>query len=540
MVAYLKKIKGSEGFQKIVDFLNASHIRYALTENPTIYVSLINQFWQTAITSTLDNEEIEITATIDGKVKIVTEASIRRHLKLEDTDGISILPTTEIFEQLALMGYVSNSDKLSPLIHVTESEVPQPRSPTQTYVADEAASTGVDVRHGGVATTVTSLDAGQGSSNIDKTPYIPHDSPLPRVNILRSDEGSITLNELMVLCTTLSKKVESLEADLKQTKKVYGAAYTKLIKKVKRLERAAKSNSQDMEFETEVYTAEELVSTAGASMPVSTAGMVQEVNISIPSPIVVKDKGKAIVEADEELTQRLQAEERNKYSEVDQAKMLHMGTHTLQQLKRLSFDELKNLFEATMRRVSTFVTIETKIRRGVPELVENSSQEAVTESTKAEDTKRSTKEELDEQSSKKQKTDELSQEELQQLMIIVPKEGMNSLVQERFNSTEPTEDKEIELWVELKRLFEPDADDELWMSHKHVHDLTWRLYDTCGVHHVSTKDGVDIYMLVEREYPLSRGVLTQMLSAKLLVEQNNEISRELLRKIFMQAERPRR
>ncbi|GJX73681.1 hypothetical protein Tco_0312276 [Tanacetum coccineum] len=46
-----------------------------------------------------------------------------------------------------------------------------------------------------------------------------------------------------------------------------------------------------------------------------------------------------------------------------------------------------------------------------------------------------------------------------------------------------TKDKEIELWVELKRLFEPDVDDELWKSQKHVHDITWRLYDTCGVHH---------------------------------------------------------
>ncbi|GJR52492.1 hypothetical protein Tco_1403013 [Tanacetum coccineum] len=46
-------------------------------------------------------------------------------------------------------------------------------------------------------------------------------------------------------------------------------------------------------------------------------------------------------------------------------------------------------------------------------------------------------------------------------------------------------------------------------------------------------DGVDIYMLVEREYPLSRGVLTQMLVAKLLVEQDSEMSRELLRKIFL-------
>ncbi|GJR53905.1 hypothetical protein Tco_1404426 [Tanacetum coccineum] len=83
-------------------------------------------------------------------------------------------------------------------------------------------------------------------------------------------------------------------------------------------------------------------------------------------------------------------------------------------------------------------------------------------------------------------------------------------------------------------MFESDVNDELWKSLKHVHDITWRLYDTCGVHHVSTKDGMDIYMLVEKEYPLSRGVLTQMLAAKLLVEQNNEMSKELLRKIFMQ------
>ncbi|GJW27316.1 hypothetical protein Tco_0041127 [Tanacetum coccineum] len=114
-----------------------------------------------------------------------------------------------------------------------------------------------------------------------------------------------------------------------------------------------------------------------------------------------------------------------------------------------------------------------------------------------------------------------------------------SLVQERFNSTELTEDKEREIWVELKRLFKPDAYDELWKSQKHIHDITWRLYDTCGVHHVSTKDGVDIYMLVEREYPLSRGVLTHMLVSKLLVEQDNEMSRELLRKIFMQVEKLR-
>nr|GEW09017.1 hypothetical protein [Tanacetum cinerariifolium] len=113
MVAYLLKTKRSEGFHQILDFLNSSHIKYALTENPTIYTSPIQQFWQTTAVNTLDTKEVQITTTIDGKVKLVSKASIRRHLKLEDSDGVSTLPNIEIFEQLALMGYASKSDKLT-------------------------------------------------------------------------------------------------------------------------------------------------------------------------------------------------------------------------------------------------------------------------------------------------------------------------------------------------------------------------------------------------------------------------------------------
>nr|GEY79099.1 hypothetical protein [Tanacetum cinerariifolium] len=86
MVAYLKKPTGSEGFQEIVDSLNGSHIKYALTKNLTIYVSLIEKFWQTATVRTVDNGEQEITATVDGKEFTVTEASVRRHLQSADAD----------------------------------------------------------------------------------------------------------------------------------------------------------------------------------------------------------------------------------------------------------------------------------------------------------------------------------------------------------------------------------------------------------------------------------------------------------------------
>ncbi|GJV81542.1 hypothetical protein Tco_1517412, partial [Tanacetum coccineum] len=303
-------------------------------------------------------------------------------------------------------------------------------------------------------------------------------------------------------------------------------------------------------------------------------------------------------EGRQRIAKRLQAEEREKYTKAEQARMLaelinqrkryfaaqrakerrnkpptqaqqrtymsnyikHMGGYTLQQLRGYSFDEIKTLFETTMRSVNTFVPIESEVDKAVPELAAGSS-------------KRAAEEELDQESSKRHKTDEslelakeprdkeadeLSQEELQQMMKIVPEQGMNvetlqtkypiidweiyiegtrNLVKEKFNSTEPTYDKEREIWVELKRLFEPDTDDKLWKLQNHIHDLTWKLYDSCVVHHVSTEKGIDIYMLVEKEYPLSRETLTLMLVAKLLVDQDNEMSREILRKIFMQIER---
>nr|GEU49374.1 hypothetical protein [Tanacetum cinerariifolium] len=136
---------------------------------------------------------------------------------------------------------------------------------------------------------------------------------------------------------------------------------------------------------------------------------------------------KASVEADEELTQRLQAEERDKYSEVDQEKMLvdlikqrkkyfaakraeerrkkpmtqaqqrtymsnyikHMGSYTLKQLKKLSFDEIKELFEATMRSISDFVPMEIEDDKAIPKLAE------------ARSSKRDAKEELEHEGSKK-------------------------------------------------------------------------------------------------------------------------------------------
>nr|GEW77359.1 hypothetical protein [Tanacetum cinerariifolium] len=319
------------------------------------------------------------------------------------------------------------SQPLSPTPRETirqETRVPQPSSPPHTNVADEAASTGVDVRHKGAATTVTSLDAGHGSGNIDKTPSIPYDSPLLRVHTLGSDESKMQHNELMDLVTKLSDSVVSLETDLQQIKKVYGIAYTKLIKKVK-----STANVPVNTAGAEISTASPKVKIAGDSVDdIATESLVYIKR----SAEKRKDKGKVIMEESSEPTQT--------------------KTKIQQEQERLG--------------VNTFTPMESDDT--VPKVATGSS-------------KRSTAEELGEESFKDKR---------------------------RLSQT--------------------------------MESGSRKLYESCGVNHVSTPDGIDIFMLVEKEYPLSKGTFTLMLILKLMVEQDNEISRELIRKIFMQVERPRR
>nr|GEZ26888.1 leucine-rich repeat protein [Tanacetum cinerariifolium] len=91
-----------------------------------------------------------------------------------------------------------------------------------------------------------------------------------------------------------------------------------------------------------------------------------------------------------------------------------------------------------------------------------------------------------------------------------------SLVKETLSIRPATDEKEMELWVELKRLFEPDVEDHLWTHTQHIKHapVEWRLYDTCEVHHVMFKD-LEIFMLVEKNYPLRKAFALVMICNKL-------------------------
>nr|GEU92377.1 hypothetical protein [Tanacetum cinerariifolium] len=112
MIAFLTKSDASEGFNQIIDFLNASSIKYALTVNPNIYVSIIKQFWS-SVTVKKVNDVSRLQALVDRKKVIIKGATIRDALRLDDAEGIECLPNEEIFTGLARMGYEKPSTKLN-------------------------------------------------------------------------------------------------------------------------------------------------------------------------------------------------------------------------------------------------------------------------------------------------------------------------------------------------------------------------------------------------------------------------------------------
>ncbi|GKE12665.1 hypothetical protein Tco_1416216, partial [Tanacetum coccineum] len=116
LVAFLSKPAESEGFEQIA----------------------------TAKVKTV-NGEVQLQALVDGKKIIVTEASVRRDLQLNDEEGTDFLPNATIFEELTRMSV--------PVENVADKAVYEERDDSL-----ERATT-----------TATGLDAEQDRGNISKT-----------------------------------------------------------------------------------------------------------------------------------------------------------------------------------------------------------------------------------------------------------------------------------------------------------------------------------------------------------------------------------
>jgi hypothetical protein len=95
-VALLDETMVPEGFTDMVKFLNSTSLRYALTVNPTIYISYIKQFWLTTKVKTRNGEK-HIKAMVDGQQVLVTESSISELLLFDDETETKCLANSAIF-----------------------------------------------------------------------------------------------------------------------------------------------------------------------------------------------------------------------------------------------------------------------------------------------------------------------------------------------------------------------------------------------------------------------------------------------------------
>nr|GEX12631.1 hypothetical protein [Tanacetum cinerariifolium] len=108
LVAFLEKQAESAGFEQIINFLKSKPIHYALTVNPTIYVSCVKQFWATAKVKKVNDQE-QIQARVDKTKVIITEDNIRSDLHFDDAEGTAYLLNEAIFEGLMCMGTMASA-----------------------------------------------------------------------------------------------------------------------------------------------------------------------------------------------------------------------------------------------------------------------------------------------------------------------------------------------------------------------------------------------------------------------------------------------
>ncbi|GJX99502.1 hypothetical protein Tco_0356521 [Tanacetum coccineum] len=341
----------------------------------------------------------------------------------------------------------------------------------------------------------------------------------------------------------------------------------------------------------------------------------EEANIAL---IESWDNTQAMMEADFELAQRLQAEEQGEITIEERSRLFvelmnrrkkhfaklraeeirrkpptkaqkrnqmstylkNMAGYKHSQLKSKSYDEIQKLFDKEMKRVNTFVDMNSEVVKGSETRTEESSKRAG--------------DELESDMSKKQKIDEHvevekdDQEEAEMKRHIeivkddevaidaiplatkppviveyqIDKDGrmgyfkliradgsskryssmikmlqgidredletLWKLVKAKHENTRPEEDYKRVLWGDLKVMFEPDIKSDVWRNLQGYKVTIWKLFDNYGVHFVRFIN-LHVFMLVEKRYPLTPITITNMFNKKLQADHWDEMCYQLLK-----------
>ncbi|GKD40150.1 hypothetical protein Tco_1260357 [Tanacetum coccineum] len=89
------------------------------------------------------------------------------------------------------------------------------------------------------------------------------------------------------------------------------------------------------------------------------------------------------------------------------------------------------------------------------------------------------------------------------------------------------------MWGDLKVMFKPDKESEVWRNLQGHKVTVWKLFSSCGVHFIKFEN-LHIFMLVEKKYPLTPATITDMLNKKLQADYWNEMCYQLLKLMIRQ------
>nr|GEV61093.1 hypothetical protein [Tanacetum cinerariifolium] len=460
MIAILEKTEHNIDFHQIVDFLEASRIRIETT-----------------------NQGEKILTIVDGKLQTISESSLRRHLKLNDEEGIN-----------------------------------------------EPASLLRDDRQGEAFLTVSSLDAGQDRENIIRTSSLPYESS-PRVTSLDANEDK----------DRGSAEPTQEDAPIKRE-------IMETVEEV-RVDKSTELGSNDTDEMVNVLSSIEaanILTSGVAAVSVPPLQLLQLLAFPLlvdffpllvqflPLPMwlseqLARDSKIARLHAKEELKMMIEGQDRSNeviakhLQEYKQAKAeltVREKIELLNQLVKYQDHHIKILkYQAQQNK-----PLLKKEQRDFYMLVLKSHAGWKTKHFRG-----MTLEEIKEKFI-------LVWKQLEDFVPMFSKEEGERVKRKglkldqgsakRMKTSEDVSEEDLKGMMQIVRL------EKLWTHNQaFMHDpLEWKLYDTCGVHHVFTKDR-ETFMLVEKDYPLRKRLATVMICNKLRVEQYLQMANDLILKI---------
>nr|GEY91021.1 hypothetical protein [Tanacetum cinerariifolium] len=536
-------------------------LMYLTSSRPDIMFA----FWNTAVVKR-SGDVTRLQALVDKKRIVITEEVVREILQLNDAEGIICLPNEEFFAGLARMGYEKPSTKLTFykaffstqwkfFIHTILHSLSAKRTSWNEF--SSAMASAVICLSSGFSRVETHLfenmivvrDVAE-----EAEPHVPaqgNDIQEPTAEEVVTEVVPPTLTPPSPLSHENAEVTESegRYADKQEVVEVVTTA--KLITEV-----ATAAASQVSAASTTIPTVSSTIPVTKPSVPTAKPTVVaaytrrrkgvvirdpeKEVSLqTLAETLKVKDKGKGLlvetpkpikkkeqIEMDAEFARKFREMKRRPQteSEIRNNMIIYLKNtagYKLSFFKGMTYDEIQPIFKARFDANMKFLLktseeMEEDDREALKYINETPTQKAA----------------------KRRKLAQEAEELKKQLQVVADEDDDVFIDATPLARKVPVMDYQI-VMIDNKPRFKIIRADEtqqlydaIWKNQRSVHGLalvkSWKLLASCGVH-VITLSTVQLFLLVERKYPLSRFTLEQLVNVKKLqMEEESEMSLELL------------